>query len=69
MELLGYIVNIGNNLLRYAISVKLKELGYKPYIIGILYERLNNIELIKRTTNVVIIKKRFNEIKSDDYDI
>ena len=52
-----YIVNIGNNLLRYAISVKLKELGYKPYIIGILYERLNNIELIKRTTNVVIIKK------------
>ena len=61
--------NIGNNLLKYAISVKLKELGYKPYIIGVLLKRLNNVEFINRTTNLVVIKKSFSEIKEDDYDI
>ena len=61
--------NIGNNLLKYAISVKLKELGYKAYIIGILLKRLNNVEFINRTTNLVVIKKSFSEIKEDDYDI
>ena len=62
-------VNIGNNLLKYAIFIKLKELGFKPYIIGTLWKRFNNIGFIKRTTNLIIIDKNFNEIKSDDYDI
>ena len=48
-------VNIGNNLLKYAISVKLKEFGYKPYIIGTSHERLNNIGFLNRTTNVIVL--------------
>ena len=38
--------NIGNNLIKYAISIKLKELGYIPYIIGTVWDRFNNIEFI-----------------------
>ena len=61
--------NIGNNLIKYAISIKLTELGYIPYIVGTVWERFNNIEFIKNTTNLVIIKNSFQEIKPDDYDI
>ena len=62
-------VNIGNNLLKYAISVKLKELGYIPYIIGTVWADYNNIEFINKTTNLIIIKKNFSEIKPNDYNI
>ena len=61
--------NIGNNLIKYAISVKLSELGYIPYIIGTVWEKYNNIEFIKQSTNLVIINNNFSEIKKDDYDI
>ena len=61
-------VNIGNNLLKYAMSVKLTELGYIPYMIGTVWQKFNNIDFINKTTNVVIIKKNFSEIKLDDYD-
>ena len=60
--------NIGNNLIKYAMSIKLKELGYSPYIIGTHMDN-TNISFINRTTNLVIIKKNFSEIKKDDYDI
>ena len=49
-------------------SIKLKELGYSPYIIGTHMDN-TNISFINRTTNLVIIKKNFSEIKKDDYDI
>ena len=62
-------VNIGNNLLKYAISVKLKELGYIPYIIGTVWSDYNNIDFINKTTNLIIIKKNFSEIKPNDYNI
>lgn len=49
-------------------SIKLKELGYSPYIIGTHMDN-TNISFINRTTNLVIINKNFSEIKKDDYDI
>ena len=61
--------NIGNNLIKYAMSIKLTELGYIPFIIGTVWERFNNIEFIKQKTNLVIIKNNFKEIKPNDYDI
>lgn len=61
--------NIGNNLIKYAISVKLSELGYIPYIIGTVWDSYNNIEFIKQSTNLVILNNNFSEIKKDDYDI
>ena len=64
---LRHEINIGNNLLKYAIFVKLSELGFKPYIIGTL---LNNydISFLKNYTNCIIINNSFNEIKKDEYD-
>ena len=59
--------NVGNNLIKYAISIKLKELGYKPYIIGTHWEN-RNIAFINQTTNLIIIHNNFSEIKKDDYD-
>ena len=61
-------VNIGNNLIKYAISIKLSELGCIPYIIGTHWNNFN-ISFINKTTNLVIIKNNFTEIKKDDYDI
>ena len=61
-------VNIGNNLIKYAISLILKELGFIPYIIGTKIHNCN-IKFVEKNTNLVIIKKNFNEIKEKDYDI
>ena len=60
--------NIGNNLVKYSISVKIKELGYKPYIIGAFYRLDDDISFIKNYTNLVIIRN-YSEIKKNDYDI
>ena len=62
-------VNIGNNLIKYAMSVIISELGYKPYIIGTVWDKYNNIDFINKRTNLVIIKDNFSEIKTDEYDI
>jgi len=61
-------VNIGNNLIKYAISLILKNLGFIPYIIGTKIPNYN-IKFVEKNTNLVIIKKNFNEIKEKDYDI
>ncbi len=61
-------INVGNNLLKYAISSILSELGFEPYIIGTHYKN-KNISFIKKYTNLIIIKKNFSEIKKNDYDI
>ena len=34
-------VNIGNNLIKYAMFIKLSELGFEPYIIGTHYNNFN----------------------------
>jgi len=65
---LRHEINIGNNLVKYAIFIKLSELGFKPYIIGTHLDNLD-ISFIKKTTNLRIIRRNFSEIKSSDYDI
>ena len=53
--------NIGNNVLKFARYIQLKELGLKPYIIGI-HMISQNIRFLNNTTHLRIIKD-FNEIK------
>lgn len=61
-------INVGNFLLKYAISKVLSNLGFTPYIIGTHYNNYN-LSFLNKTTNLVVIKKNFSEIKRDDYDI
>lgn len=53
--------NIGNNLLKYTISIKLSELGFERYIIGIK-RKYCNISFINKTINLRILKNNFSEI-------
>ena len=59
--------NIGNNLLKYAISTQIYNFGFEPYIIG-FHKKKTNISFINKTTNLRIIKKNFTEINKNDYD-
>ena len=61
--------NIGNNLLKYAIYIKLSELGYIPYIIGRKISKNHNLSFIFTKIKYRLINKSFNEIKKNDYDI
>ena len=63
---LDHSQNVGNNLLKYAIFIKLKELGFYPYIIGRRFEN-HDISFIKNTINIRLIKN-FSEINEKDYD-
>ncbi len=65
---LRHEINIGNNLLKYAMFIKLSELGFKPYIIGTLWKNYD-ISFLKNNTNCIIINKSFSEIKPNEYDI
>ena len=65
---LPHSTNIGNNLLKYAIYIKLSELGFEPYIIGERYNR-DNISFILTKIKVRLITKGFTEINKTDYDI
>ena len=60
-------INVGNNYLKYAISVVLKEMGFIPYIIATSLDRIN-FSFLRKNTNLIVVKS-FNEIKKDDYDI
>lgn len=60
--------NIGNNLLKYAIYVKLSQLGYNPYIVGTRFKN-ENISFITENTQMRLINNSFDEIKENDYDI
>ena len=59
--------NVGNNLLKYAMFIKLSELGYSPYIVGTQYPN-HNISFITSQTKIRLIKN-FSEIKQNDFDI
>ena len=65
---LAHSNNIGNNLLKYAIFIKLSQLGFDPYIIGMKFKG-NDISLLKQYTKVKIINNNFTEIKENEYDI
>ena len=62
-----HCMNVGNNLLKYSISVVLKEMGFIPYIIGTNNNK-TNLDFLSKTTNLIVINN-FSEIKRDDYDI
>ena len=65
---LSHSQNIGNNLLKYAIYIKLSQLGYNPFIVGRRFMN-DNISFLNETTQMRIIKESFNEIKENNYDI
>ena len=65
---LAHRANVGNNLIKYAISVVLSNFGFEPYIIG-THPKKFNISFLNKTTNIVIITNNFSEIKENDYDI
>lgn len=60
--------NIGNNLVKFAIYTKLKELGFEPIIIGYSY-KTQNIYFLKKYVKLKEIKKTFLELREEDYDI
>ena len=65
---LNHCLSIGNNLLKYAISHILKEMGFIPYLIGTRTLDFNP-RFLSSYSNVIVIKSNFSEIKKDDYDI
>jgi hypothetical protein len=60
--------NIGNNLLKYAIYIKVGELGFDPYIVGQRYGK-ENISFILDNVQVRLINNSFKEIGEHDFDI
>lgn len=59
--------NVGNNLLKFAMFIKLSELGYSPYMVG---ERLknHNISFLLNSVQIRLIKN-FSEINENEFDI
>ena len=64
---LDHHLNVGNNLLKYAIYIKLKELGVDPYIVG-YHLNYKRIDFINKTIKIRCIRN-FSKIKENDYDI
>ncbi len=60
--------NIGNNLVKFAIYTKLKELGLEPIIIGFSSKR-QNFDFLKNHVKLKEIQNSFSELKEKDYDI
>jgi len=60
--------NIGNNLIKFSIYIKLKELGLKPIIIGFSSKHLN-IDFLKNHVKIKEIKYSYSELREKDYDI
>ena len=65
---IGHGPNIGNNLVKYSIFMKLTELGYDPYIIGNLRKN-TNISFMNKSLKLYLIKNNYSEIKRKDFDI
>ena len=64
---LAHSHNIGNNLVKYAISIKLTELGLDPYIIGTRFHN-HSTSFLRKYTKLKVINN-FHEIKENDYDL
>ena len=64
---LDHSQNIGNNLVKYSISIILRQLGFDPYIIGRQF-RNHDISFLQNYTKLKVINN-FHEIKETDYDI
>jgi len=59
--------NIGNNLVKFSIYTKLKELGFEPTIIGFTGKN-QNINFLKKHVKLKEIKSGYSELKEKDYD-
>ena len=60
--------NPGNNLIKYAMTTKLREYGFDPIVIARV-KKDNRIDFLLRACKVKIIKNSFSELKKEDYDI
>ncbi len=60
--------NPGNNLIKYAMSTKLKEYGFYPIIIG-RKKQFNRIDFLLGKVNLKIVKFSFSELNREDYDM
>ena len=65
---LEHSINIGNNLLKYAMHILLSKFGFTPFIIGMRYYN-QSISFIQNVTNLILINNSFSELKENDYDI
>lgn len=59
--------NIGNNLIKFSMFVKLKELGYEPIIIGITNKN-DNISFLRKYVKLKEINETFSELNRSEYD-
>lgn len=55
---LDHSQNVGNNLVKYAMSIKLLSLGFEPYIIGRRFKN-DNIKFLEKFTKVKVINPLF----------
>jgi hypothetical protein len=62
-----YDHNAGNNLVKFSMFIKLKELGFDPTIIALPTKK--NIYFLKKHVKFQVIKKNFLELSEKDYDI
>ena len=60
--------NIGNNLVKYSMNIKLKELGFKPIFIG-FSSKVQNIDFLKNHVKIKEIKSSYSELREKDYDL
>ena len=61
-------LNVGNILVKFSLYKKLKELGFYPTIVASVSPPKVNIDFLKRTTNLKVIRKNFSELNEKDYD-
>ena len=64
---LDHSQNVGNNLVKYAMFIKLSELGYTPTIIG-KRSGNSNISFIQNSVDIQLIQN-FSAINENDFDI
>lgn len=60
--------NCGNNLLKYSIYIKIRELGFDPYIIGMRFKNDNIINSAVRPLKV-FLKKVFKRFTYNEMNI
>jgi len=59
--------NIGNNLVKYSMFIKLKELGFEPTMIG-MTSKNDNITFLRKHVKLKEINKTFSELNKSNYD-
>ena len=60
--------NIGNNLVKFSMYIKLKEFGFEPTIIG-FSSKYQNYDFLKKHVKLKEVSKTFSELKENDYNI